>query len=293
MRSPPELTSARNETSIPRMLWGDEGSGVPTVRDLLTYRPRRALSYARRGEWRTALSVLTAAFANLVTFHTRRPVKARCACCGWGGPGFVATAHDTGTVKNSACPKCSARTRHRGLAGLLPTVVETLGARRVLVFAPETAVMRILDIPSIPEVDTIDLYMTGVTYPGQDLQGLTLNETWSLVICNHVLEHIADDQAAIRELARITTGAAVVTVPGHFDQPTRVFPVPDGNGHLRDYGHDLADMLAEAFTHVIVVDLASAAPKMSLMRAGEPAFVCTSDPAIYQDLVEAFTGRGI
>jgi SAM-dependent methyltransferase len=273
-------------------LWGGEGPGVPTLRDLLLSRPRRALGYAASGQWRTAWSVVTAAAANVATFHTRRPLKARCPCCTWGGPGFVATAHDTGTVYNSACPACSARSRHRGLAGLLPIVIDAIGARRALVFAPEHAVMTVLEHkPKVGTVDTIDLFMEGVTFPGQDIQQLTIDGTWDLVVCNHVLEHVPDDAAAIAELARVTGGAAVVTVPGRFDRDTVVFDGPDGNGHLRDYGQDLAVMLRASFEHVIVVQLATAAPKLSLMRTGEPAFLCCHTRSVYHDLLEALVER--
>lgn len=49
-----------------------------------------------------------------------------------------------------------------------------------------------------------------------DLQDIKYNDnTFDLVICNHVLEHIIDDHIAIKELYRITKkgGKAIISVP--------------------------------------------------------------------------------
>jgi len=64
------------------------------------------------------------------------------------------------------------------------------------------------------------------------------------VIANHVLEHVQDDSAAMRELRRIVTDDGVIqlTVPSPssaletWDLPE---PVPTGFGHWRGYGSDL------------------------------------------------------
>jgi 2-polyprenyl-3-methyl-5-hydroxy-6-metoxy-1,4-benzoquinol methylase len=48
-----------------------------------------------------------------------------------------------------------------------------------------------------------------------DLKKLNLNETFELVLCTEVLEHLADPEEAVRVLVRLCadTGAIVVTVP--------------------------------------------------------------------------------
>ena len=52
--------------------------------------------------------------------------------------------------------------------------------------------------------DTADLFMEGVTYQS-DIQNMLeiSDETYDLWICSHVLEHVADDRKALRELNRI------------------------------------------------------------------------------------------
>jgi SAM-dependent methyltransferase len=65
-----------------------------------------------------------------------------------------------------------------------------------------------------------------------DIERECLNETFDLVICSEVLEHIQDDVSALRHLASMTKGHLVVsTVQGR----TRSFEVQRA-GHVRSYG---------------------------------------------------------
>ena len=78
------------------------------------------------------------------------------------------------------------------------------------------------------------------------------------VICNHVLEHVPDDRAAMRELRRILRpgGIAVLMVPFRpdrqtYEDPTIVDPeqrtaVFGQFDHVRLYGSDYLDRLREA-----------------------------------------------
>ena len=85
-----------------------------------------------------------------------------------------------------------------------------------------------------------------------------------VLVCYHVLEHVPDDGAAMRELARVLTpgGIGLVQVPIRFGQPTdedleadeaervRRFGQHD---HVRYYGDDFEDRLVDAglvFTRV-------------------------------------------
>ena len=64
--------------------------------------------------------------------------------------------------------------------------------------------------------DTADLFMEGVTYQS-DIQNMLeiSDETYDLWICSHVLEHVADDRKALRELNRILKpdGCGILLVP--------------------------------------------------------------------------------
>jgi SAM-dependent methyltransferase len=69
--------------------------------------------------------------------------------------------------------------------------------------------------------------------------------SYDLVIANHVLEHVADDRAALAELDRITApgGVVVVSVPDLLRCAQTVEygrPRADKHGHYRLYGPDIA-----------------------------------------------------
>jgi SAM-dependent methyltransferase len=90
------------------------------------------------------------------------------------------------------------------------------------------------------------------------------SDAFDLVWCSHVLEHVPDDAAAMRELYRVTKpgGLCVVQVPiwrkQTFENPAvtdpaereRLFYQQD---HVRLYGEDIEERLAAAGFHVEVV----------------------------------------
>jgi SAM-dependent methyltransferase len=72
------------------------------------------------------------------------------------------------------------------------------------------------------------------------------DSTYGLVACSHVLEHVADDCAALHELLRIAApdGLLWLVVPDPFrEEKTRDwgFPKPEKHGHYRVYGADIAE----------------------------------------------------
>ncbi len=72
---------------------------------------------------------------------------------------------------------------------------------------------------------------------------------YELVACSHVLEHVADDNAALHELLRIAKpdGLLWLVVPDPFREETTrdwAFPKPEKHGHYRVYGADIADRFA-------------------------------------------------
>jgi SAM-dependent methyltransferase len=71
--------------------------------------------------------------------------------------------------------------------------------------------------------------------------------SYDLVICNHVLEHIADDHQGLRELLRITRleGFVQVTVPTPYTRAVTVdwgYPRSESHGHYRGYGRDFLQL---------------------------------------------------
>ena len=66
---------------------------------------------------------------------------------------------------------------------------------------------------------------------------LPLADRFDLVLCSHVLEHIPDDRAAIRELSNVlsSTGQLVILVPTEGDLTVEL-PIDDPAERARRYG---------------------------------------------------------
>jgi SAM-dependent methyltransferase len=151
----------------------------------------------------------------------------------------------------------------------------------VIHFAPEQVLRDVLASDGVT-YHTADLFLEDVTFPGVDLANLPFESaSYDLVVCNHVLEHLPDDAAALAHFARILTpdGVAVITVPGDFKRPATLhFTRELENGHYRDYGLDFIDRLRERFGRVDAIDLHSFDRDRNGMsraiRMNDLAFVC-------------------
>ncbi len=260
------------------------GPGVPKLWTLWYRCTTQLVRLLRRGEFDEARHLLQATSADAWNFHFKAalPVfrQVQCPLCGYQGPAFRAHWNPRAVAYQSRCPGCDSRSRHRGLVTILREVVPPRVEGAVLLFAPELIGMNLLR-RLVPEIDlrTIDLVLPHVDYPGEDIQRLSLpSNTFSLVVCNHVLEHVADDDAGLSECARILRagGQAVFTIPGDFDgRPTVTYAKPDGNGHYRHYGLDVVKLMKRHFRMVDAIDMGEVAPREHGVRALDYAFICT------------------
>jgi SAM-dependent methyltransferase len=187
------------------------------------------------------------------------PPRVLCPCCGYSGASFMHMNNRSRTAWNSACPMCDSRSRHRGLALWIPQLLARREPRtRVLHIAPEAVLRRVVE-PLSAVYHTSDLKMEGVTYPGEDLTRSRLPPAaYDVLLCNHVLEHIRDDAAAVRNIARtlVEDGIAIVTIPGIFTRRETIqYPDDSLNGHWRDYGLEVVDLFGRFFREVETVNL--------------------------------------
>lgn len=217
--------------------------------------------------------------ANVLLAERRRP-RFHCPCCGQDSYAFEHKSTALRTAWHSTCPHCGSRSRHRALARLLPTFGER---HAILHFAPEHPLVGAVR-RAFPDATytTTDLHRADVTCPGEDIQALTFaDRSFDLVVCNHVLEHVRDDEAAMHELARILRddGLLLLTLPGDWTRSETIsFPNLDLNGHHRDYGTGVADVLAQHFGRVQVVELRDADDGRGLslgIRSDDRLFVCS------------------
>jgi SAM-dependent methyltransferase len=133
---------------------------------------------------------------------------------------------------------------------------DKLAGKRILHFAPEKAFMR--RMRGNPLYETADLMQAGVTHQVDITDTKLPAASYDVVMANHVLEHIPDDRAAMRELFRLLKpgGFALLTVPINatrddtYENPS-ITAFSDrwahfsAHDHLRYYGLDFADRLSE------------------------------------------------
>ena len=139
---------------------------------------------------------------------------------------------------------------------------------------------------------TADLYkkamvkvdITDIQYP---------DDSFNIVYCSHVLEHIDDDRLAMRELYRVLKpqGWAVLMVPiageKTLEDPSVTDPVErerlfGQHNHVRQYGTDFKERLEEAGFNVRAmypVDIVPAEEmkRFSIPASEHPVYFCTKN----------------
>ncbi len=165
--------------------------------------------------------------------------------------------------ENALCSNCLALERHR-LLWLYIERETTLQKRlpKMLHIAPEESLLRKFKrlYKGFPKrYLTADLE-SPLAYLHFDVQQIPLDDNYAeVIICNHLLEHVANDRLAMRELYRVMqpNGWGIMLSPVEYDRKetfeddsitdpkerTKIFGQYD---HRRIYGTDYADRLREA-----------------------------------------------
>jgi SAM-dependent methyltransferase len=194
--------------------------------------------------------------------------------------------------EDARCPQCGALERHRfaWLFFIHRTDLFNGKARKVLHVAPEPCFeprLRQRLGPGYLTADLLDPHVmermdiTRIQYP---------DESFDVIYCSHVLEHVPEDRQAMREFRRVLRkdGWAVLLVPitaqTTFEDPAitepserlRLFGQED---HVRRYGPDYVDRLRESGFDVFVtrvLDLFSEeeATRMGLTPAAGEIYLC-------------------
>lgn len=183
------------------------------------------------------------------------------------------------------CPQCGSLERHR-LLYIADQQNDFFSGKSVLHFAPEVAVQKLLKQRTLKSYVTADLFAEGVDRK-ENIEALTIEDnSFDVVICLHVLEHV-DDRAAISELYRVTKPNGLLIA---------MFPIVEGwqttyenvekfgpenqllhfgqHDHVRFFGNDARQRLAlPGFT---VDEFTAVEPFVSRygLSRGEKIFLC-------------------
>lgn len=190
--------------------------------------------------------------------------KRYCPVCRTPSKKFI----EFGVVPRSdaRCMQCGALERQRFVWLYFERITNLFDgrAKAILHIAPERTLQSLLKRYCGASYLSADLYdsramitmdITRIGYP---------KETFDVIYCSHVLEHIPDDRQAIAELYRILQpdGWAIVQVPITADKTFEDTSITDPNerlklfgqeDHIRRYGPDFIDRLSEVGFKVKVI----------------------------------------
>ncbi|HBT81629.1 TPA: hypothetical protein DEB04_02835 [Candidatus Giovannonibacteria bacterium] len=218
------------------------------------------------------LKRVISAIRQRVRFWSTYGFRFSCPFCGWRAQKFytLGLTHavlaekqviGAGKRQNAKCPKCGSKERER----LIYLYLKQYGwfnveKRRVLHVAPERNLSQALQAKYGESYVNTNYNPKKNTSIHADIQALPFpDQSFDLIICSHVLEHVEDDALAMREFYRVlkTRGLAILPVPfspmfketledGSVTSPeerARIFGQED---HVRLYGTDYLGRLQNA-----------------------------------------------
>jgi len=185
---------------------------------------------------------------------------------------------------NALCPSSLSLERHRLMWLYLKERTNFFGSKlNLLHIAPELCF-----IDRFEGMDNIDYVTVDMESPlakvKADIMALPFDdETFDVVFCNHVMEHVEDDIKAMKELLRVMkVGAwAIIQSPVYMnlaqtiedpgaDTPAKREQLYDQKDHMRKYGRDYSQRLATAGFKVTEDHFAQQLPQEQIKRYALP-----------------------
>jgi len=156
------------------------------------------------------------------------------------------------TRKLPKCTRCGSLERHRIARGLFDRIRDDrFGGMDVLQFSRDASTnpkwFGSFELSVFGKINSLDLQK--IDRPSRK---------YDIVVCNHVLEHVPDDRAALKELYRIvrTNGVVFLSVPDPIRRAKTMdwgFADDNRHGHFRSYGGDIVQRFAETIPRSIVL----------------------------------------
>lgn len=193
---------------------------------------------------------------NYVRFARHRGSGRYCSVCGESAKRFV--PYGVPLREEACCIHCGSLERHRMTWSYFERSTDLFDgrAKRMLHVAPERQFEKLLRERIGAGYLTADLFnpramvemdITDIQFP---------DDTFDVLYCSHVLEHVDDDRKAMREFRRVLkpNGWAVLLVPlsaeKTFEDPSITDPAErlrlfGQDDHVRRYGPDFEDRLRE------------------------------------------------
>lgn len=181
---------------------------------------------------------------------------------------------------NVLSPSTYSLERHRLLWLYLKNETSFFKAKlKVLHFAPESALMNQFKKLKNLSYDTVDLNSPIADIKADICDLPFLDNSYDFILCNHVLEHVIDDDKAMRELYRVLkkNGLGIFQVPIDYNRDTTFedFSVTNKKernklfgqyDHVRIYGLDFFDRLQKAGFSVERCEYTSKLPKEDIIK---------------------------
>jgi len=202
-----------------------------------------------------------------LSFFVRKPLaiiykgnNVECPVCGKKFKNFLPYGYGKANKNNRLCPYCLSLERHRLLWLYLKSKTEFFTEKMaVLHIAPEQPFLKTFKSLKNLNYISADLYSPIVDVKTDIREMVFADNLFDFVICNHVLEHIDDEQKAMKEILRVLKpgGKAVLQVPidyslsETFEDPSIVSEKDREKyygqyDHVRQYGADYPQRLRKA-----------------------------------------------
>lgn len=193
------------------------------------------------------------------------------------------------------CMSCGSMPRHRLAWLYFESKTDLLDGRekRMLHIAPEPCLEKPLRKQIGANYVTADL-LSPHAMVKMDITNIQYSDdTFDVIYCSHVLEHVSDDMAAIREMRRVLgpDGWALILVPITADETHEDPSVTDPaerlrlfgqEDHVRRYGPDFTDRLKDAGFKVEVIRASDFLTNDQCGRMGlddsEEIYFCAKNP---------------